>query len=278
MPLALQRPAHRPLIIAHRGFRSCFPENTRLAFAQSLGRCDMIELDVRLSRDDQVVVFHDEGLSRTSDAPQVAAKLGKTSLALRDWRLEELHLLDLGSWFLRDDPFGSLADGRIAAEQIRPHLPQRIATLAEVLDWCLHHHLPVNIEVKDLGREIDTIHLAEAVVALVRRTRSEHLVLLSSFVHAALSHYHRLAPEIATAALQDGAHLADLSTTLFNLGVSAYHPQDALVDASLIKSLTGAGLCVNVFTVNDARRIAQLAAWGVNGVFTDFPSLDHPGR
>ena len=63
MPLALQRPAHRPLIIAHRGFRACFPENTPLSFAQSLGRCDMIELDVRLSRDDQVVVFHDEGLS-----------------------------------------------------------------------------------------------------------------------------------------------------------------------------------------------------------------------
>lgn len=278
MPLALQRPAHRPLIIAHRGFRACYPENTRLAFAQSLGRCDMIELDVRLSRDDQVVVFHDELLDRTSDAPQVAAKLGKTSLALRDWSLEELRHLDLGSWFLRDDPFGSLAAGRIAAEQIRPHLPQRIATLAEVLDWCVRHRLPVNIELKDLGREIDTFHLAEAVVALVRQTRSEQLVLLSSFVHAALSHCHRLAAEIAIAALQEVTQPSDIPAFLLHLGAGAYHPQDALVDASLIKLLAAAGISVNVFTVNDARRIAQLAAWGVNGVFTDFPSLEHPGR
>lgn len=278
MPLALQRPAHRPLIIAHRGFRACFPENTQLAFACSLGRCDLIELDVRLSQDGQVVVFHDEYLGRTSDAQEVATFLGKTSLALRDWSLEELRHLDLGSWFLHDDPFGSLESGRIDTEQIGAHLPQRMATLEEVLLWCVCHQLPVNIELKDLGRKADTLHLAEVVMALVQQTRSEDLVLLSSFVHAALAHCHQLTPNLALAALQEGGHPPDLLTYLHRLGVLAYHPQDGLVDAALIQSLAAAGIIVNVFTVNDARRIAQLAAWGATGIFTDFPDLKYPGR
>lgn len=278
MPLALQRPSHRPLIIAHRGFRACYPENTPLAFERSLGRCDLIELDVRLSQDGQVVVFHDAYLGRTSDAEQVAASLGKRSLALRDWNLEELRHLDLGSWFLRDDPFGSLVAGRASAEQIHPHLPQRITTLEEVLLWCIRHQLPVNIELKDLGRKADTLRLAEAVLALVQQTRSEDLVLLSSFVHAALAHCHQLAPNLALAALQEGAHPIDLLSYLQHLGLSAYHPQDSLVDAALIQALAAIGIAVNVFTVNDARRIAQLAALGATGIFTDFPDLNHPGR
>ena len=53
---------------------------------------------------------------------------------------------------------------------------------------------------------------------------------------------------------------------------------DGLVDAFLIQTLSAAGIIVNVFTVNDAHRIAQLAAWGVTGIFTDFPDLNHPGR
>ncbi len=278
MPLPLQRPDHRPLIIAHRGFRACYPENTQLAFAQSLGRCDMIEFDVRLSRDGQVVVFHDKGLSRTSNAAEVASRLGKTSLALCDWSLEELRQLDLGSWFLRDDPFGSLGAGCIIQEHIIPHLPQRMGTLEEVLLWAVHHRLPVNIELKDLGRKADTLRLAEAVLVLVQQTGSEDMVLLSSFVHAALAHCHQLAPHLALAALQAGAHPADVPAYLHRLGVCAYHPQDCLVDAPLIQALVNIGIAVNVFTVNDAHRIEQLAAWGVTGIFTDYPDLNHPGR
>lgn len=278
MPLTLQRPAHRPLIIAHRGFRACYPENTPLAFACSLGRCDLIELDVRLSQDGQVVVFHDEYLGRTSDAAEVAARLEKTSLALRDWSLEELRQLDLGSWFLRDDPFGSLGAGRIGVEQIHSHLPQRMATLEEVLLWAVLHRLPVNIELKDLGRKADTLRLAEAVIALVQQTGSEDLVLLSSFVHTALAHCHQLAPHLALAALQEGVHPTDLPNYIQSLDVVAYHPQDSLVDADLIQALADIGIAVNVFTVNDAGRIAQLAAWGVTGIFTDYPDLNRPGR
>lgn len=55
-------------IIAHRGFSGRFPENTMLAFseAKALG-VDGFELDVQLTTDKKVVVFHDEFLERITD-------------------------------------------------------------------------------------------------------------------------------------------------------------------------------------------------------------------
>ena len=76
-----------PWIIAHRGASDYEPENTLRAFhrAIELG-ADMIELDVYLSADGEVVVIHDEDLSRTTDGK------GRVS----DHTLDELRRLDAG--------------------------------------------------------------------------------------------------------------------------------------------------------------------------------------
>ena len=55
------------LNIAHRGFRSRYPENTMLAFRKAIeAGCDGIEFDVHLSKDGQAVIIHDETLERTT--------------------------------------------------------------------------------------------------------------------------------------------------------------------------------------------------------------------
>ena len=57
-----------PLIIAHRGDVTNAPENTIPAFQKSLELgADGIELDVRLTKDEKLVVFHDRRLERTSN-------------------------------------------------------------------------------------------------------------------------------------------------------------------------------------------------------------------
>lgn len=59
----------RPLIIAHRGASSEFPENTLEAFTAAVEKhqVDMIELDVRPSREGTPVVIHDSRLERTTN-------------------------------------------------------------------------------------------------------------------------------------------------------------------------------------------------------------------
>ena len=53
----------RPLLIGHRGAMDVAPENTMPAFAAGLaGDADLLELDVQLTADEQVILFHDTDL------------------------------------------------------------------------------------------------------------------------------------------------------------------------------------------------------------------------
>ncbi len=52
-------------IIAHRGVSSICPENTLSAFAKAIElNTGYIELDIRLSKDDSIMVIHDETLEK----------------------------------------------------------------------------------------------------------------------------------------------------------------------------------------------------------------------
>jgi len=266
-----------PLIIAHRGYRACYPENTLCAFEQSLGRSRMIELDVRLCGDGAAVVFHDSHLLRTSNAAAVAGELGLTNFELSDWRLDQLRSLDLGSWFLDADPFAALRRGAVDRSQLAALMPQRILTLRELLAWAGVNIMPLNIEIKDLRPTRRDELIVSEVVREIREAGASGEVVISSFNHHYLRSCRQMAPEIATAALQEDAHPPDLVHYLQSLGVCAYHPHDSLVDEALVARLRAADLRVNVFTVNDPARQRQLFRWGTTGIFTDFPTpVDYP--
>lgn len=79
----------RVLVIAHRGDSAHFPENTAAAIEASFeAGADMVEIDVRLSRDGVPIVFHDDTLDRTTDRRGVPEGLS----------LREFKALDAGSW------------------------------------------------------------------------------------------------------------------------------------------------------------------------------------
>ncbi|TBL79983.1 glycerophosphodiester phosphodiesterase family protein [Paenibacillus thalictri] len=77
------------LLVGHRGYKSAYPENTLLAFQKSLEMgIDVLEFDLRFSKDKTIVVIHDETLDRTTSGT------GRVS----DYTLEELKGLDAGGW------------------------------------------------------------------------------------------------------------------------------------------------------------------------------------
>ena len=83
-------------LVAHRGYASAFPENTRTAFTQAGRTADWIELDVRPCQTNELVVFHDERLDRlTEQTGRVVATPWET--------LEAVEILDSGERILRLD-------------------------------------------------------------------------------------------------------------------------------------------------------------------------------
>ena len=82
-------------VIAHRGASAYAPENTIPActHAQKLGVVD-VEVDVQLSKDDVVVLYHDNTLLKKTGQP------GR----VRDHTASELLKMDIGTWFDRTHP------------------------------------------------------------------------------------------------------------------------------------------------------------------------------
>src|SRR6478736_6397135 len=78
------------LNIGHRGAKGYEPENTLSSFQKALDlKVDGIELDVYLSSDGEIVVFHDETLNRMTDGKGYISQYSLSEL--KDFRIEQDH-------------------------------------------------------------------------------------------------------------------------------------------------------------------------------------------
>ncbi|WP_331774745.1 glycerophosphodiester phosphodiesterase [Sulfurospirillum sp. 1612] len=256
------------LIIAHRGARAYRAENTMSAFAYANGRCDLVEFDVGFSRDGVAVIIHDDTLERTSDVREHPEF--KPPYSVSDYDHDMLKKLDFGSWFVRDDTFGTIKLGTASKHDLLELEKQTILTLEALLIYLKSNRMLANIEIKDMSNTAFDDHAAASVLDIVKRMQMQEYVCISSFNHKYLKQLHDLDPNIVTAALQEKSHPEDLVNYLKKLSVSSYHLDIEITSEALIKELNEAGFYVNVFTVNEQKDIDQLFKWGVKSVFTDF--------
>ncbi|KAM9788918.1 glycerophosphodiester phosphodiesterase domain-containing protein 5-like [Neosynchiropus ocellatus] len=115
LPLAFHSPCLRdraslppaPALIGHRGAPMLAPENTMMSFQKAVETgSDGLETDVTISWDGVPFLMHDQTLRRTTNVQQVFPDRTRSRAA--DFTWAELQNLDAGSWFLSDDPFGSV--------------------------------------------------------------------------------------------------------------------------------------------------------------------------
>ena len=169
-----------------------------------------------------------------------------------------------------------LADGRTIVDLLRSELPPSVCDLADALDAC--EGMSINIEIKNWPADPDfdeTEAVARAVVALVQERSLHDRVLISCFHYPTIELVRSLDPTIDTAFLHlliDRSWDA-LAADVAAAGHRALHPWDGLVGESLMRAATAHGLEVNVWTVDDPDRMAQLVALGVHGICTNLPDV-----
>ncbi len=93
----------KDIIIAHRGSTYWTPEETEPAYrwARNIG-ADYLELDVQLTKDNELVAFHDDDLKRTTNIQEIFPD--RVNATINDFTLVELRKLDVGSWFNKANP------------------------------------------------------------------------------------------------------------------------------------------------------------------------------
>lgn len=169
-----------------------------------------------------------------------------------------------------------LADGRTIVELDRQELPDHVCDLAVALDACEGMH--VNIEIKNWPDDPDfdpSERVAEQVVDLVRERGLRDRVLVSCFHRPTIDRIRVLDPELATAflfVLHEGTW-EELAADVAAGGHRALHPWEGFVDEAMVAAARAHGLELNVWTVDDPERMAQLVALGVDGLCTNVPDV-----
>lgn len=259
------------LICGHRGARSIAPENTLLSMVKAKEHgAHFWETDVRLSKDDELIIFHDDTLERTTDISTHMVFRDRADWHVDQYTLQELHELDAGSWFLATDPFGTVASGEVCGSEYAAIQKQKIPLLLEILYFCKSHSFPVNLELKSLRTPPGELHIVDMIVDTLHETNTTDLVLLSSFRFDYLQRARSISPDISLAVLAEGQHPLNLIHHLNSVSACAYHPDVAMCSNELILQLPKDGIRVNPWTVNDLQRAEELHALGA-GVITDWP-------
>ena len=260
-----------PLNIAHRGARSLAPENTLAAARKGLEvGADMWELDLQMTADGELIVIHDSTLKRTSNVREVFPS--RKPWLVHKFTLDEIRLLDFGSWFAKQDPFGQIAAGMVAESDLASYVHQQAPTLEEALTFTLEHSWSVNLEIKDLGGNPDPDQIVKKILALVEHLDMVDSVLISSYNQTYLAQVRKIHPHVATGVLVSKPH-PHPESLLRQLGAQAYHPRLSAFRSTDIALLRRQDCQINIWNVNDPKTMERLVRAGVDGIFTDFPQL-----
>ncbi|HEY0122431.1 MAG TPA: glycerophosphodiester phosphodiesterase family protein [Rhizobium sp.] len=172
MPLPLHAARHGSLrISAHRGFSRHFPENTILAYQKGVDAgANESEIDLVLTRDDQVVVMHDLTLARTTDSWGLVA----------DHDLDDILTLDAGVKF----------DPRFAGT--------RVPTFAEVVGWAKQTDTRLAVEMKERGRPD---RMTDVMIEVIKDADAFAHIAISSFDHLDLQRVKQIEPRLQTEAI-----------------------------------------------------------------------------
>lgn len=230
-------------VIAHRGFSGSAPENTIIAFKKAIEvGSDMIELDVRLSKDGEVVVLHDETLERTTT--------GKGKVIEKT--LQELKQLDAG---LKFHP--SFAG-------------EKIPTLREVLEMA-RGKVRVNIELKkgDYG-QWTILNLTDRALREVEKAGMLNQVLFSSFDPLALEQILKENVSLSVAYLYNRPWRLPMEVTegrpFFILNC-----RKSVLNSENISRAHQEGIRIGVYTLNTEEEMERFIHLKVDAIITDYP-------
>jgi len=249
----------RPLVMAHRGESGNVPENTMAALEAAVGiGVDVLESDVRLTKDDEIVLFHDEDLVRTTGEEGI----------IRNYTIDELLQFDFGSHFTTDNGVTFPFRGK----------GLKIVTLKEVFER--FPDMRFNLDIKD------TFPAATKELArLIRSMDRQHSVIIASFHNSQLEHFRDVAPDVPTS-----AHPGEVKKFVLNSKIGFPRIKSNSIDyrafqvpiksgpltivtKKFIKMAHEQNIAVHVWTINDTLSMNRLLDLGVDGIFTDQPAL-----
>lgn len=225
------------VIMSHRGDSEEAPENTLPAVELAIEkRADYVEVDVRETKDGQIVVMHDGSVLRTTGVNK----------NISDMTYDEIQKLDAGAKFSRE------------------YAGTRVPLLSEVLEAC-KSRINVNIEVKVTSK--DSPYFIRNIISLIEEMSMEEQCIFQSSNYDCLKEIKSYNIELRTGLIVPagfGDYFQDRNVDFFSVS-SAYLQTDKVDKAH------ENGKRLYAWTVNSYAELMRMKSLGVDGIITDRP-------
>lgn len=223
-------------VYAHRGASGHTLENTWNAFYKACEFGVGIELDVQITKDGVVVVYHDDNLKRLSG---------------QNLRIEESEYR-----FLKDLKIGKKIRRRIWNHQI--------PLAYEVFHWAKEKGVPLNIELKSsFGSHPDGPRI---LAAMLEGMQNFHL---SSFHPHLLKSMKELLPEVEAALILKKK--MPLETLAAMDWIDSLHLHKRIYSPAFLASLHGMEKTVRVYGMRGTETAIKKLVPELKGIITDYP-------
>ena len=206
-------------IWAHRGCSMMNPENTLLAFkkAAELEGITGIEFDVQLTKDNEIVVIHDERVDRTTD----------------------------GTGYVQEYTLNELKQLFIAGDDEIHRIPTLRETFELLAPYCKGKGLHLNIELKN--SEIRYEGMEQRVIDMVSEFNLEDYVVYSSFNHDSIGLIKQIKADAEVAYLAGDYHRC--MDGIGKYGGMTIHPAQwgMPINKGDVENIRNAGFCVRMW-------------------------------
>ncbi|MEM8887461.1 MAG: glycerophosphodiester phosphodiesterase [Bacteroidota bacterium] len=249
-----------PWIIAHGGAKKLYPGNSFLAFQSSaVLEVDMLEMDVRMTKDGILITHHDHDIDRMSNG---------TGNVI-DYTYEDLLAFNFGYNFQDEDgnyPYRN--------DSIPP------CKLSEVFSE--FSHIPLMVELKDRGE--DGKKAARILKDMISKYELQNKIVVVAFDEAVLSYFQEItADKIQIGTSQE--QTKDFVITALSAMEFLYSPKATVVaipsqnsglnlaSERIIHSAHRRNMAVHYWTINDPEEMKKLISLGADGLITDRPDI-----
>ncbi|MGF1922624.1 MAG: glycerophosphodiester phosphodiesterase family protein [Bacteroidia bacterium] len=262
---------------AHRGGRGLMPENTIVAMldAMSYPQITTLEMDTHVTKDNQVVVTHDDYLSPgfmlTPDGKEIPVSDAK-KYAVYQMDYKYLKTFDLGS---------KVHAGFKEQKKMKTYIP----LLADLIDSVQQEikvkgkkQLFYNIETKCAPAGDNVVNptpdvFVKLLMDVIEKKKIVPYVVIQSFDKRTIQMINKQYPKVKTSFLV--ANKKSYQENIADLGYKPFilSPEWKTVTPELVKSAHADGVKVIPWTANTAKDIAYLKSLNVDGIITDYPNL-----
>lgn len=268
------RMEHQIEIIGHRGARGLFPENTIDGFINTIKLgVRTLELDVVISKDNQVVVSHEPWMHYKFCTEPNGQKVKMRSL-------HNLYKMDYAE--IKKYDCGKRGHGEFPKQRPSPaYKPLLVETIRAIENYSRTNGfagIEYIIEIKSHDKTDNLFHpppplYAKLVNDELQKLAINERLVVKSFDVRPLQEMRQLDPSLRIGLLV--ANMGSVKKNLDRLGFTpyTYNPSHRIAKQKNVDEAHQMGMKVMAWTVNDISEMQRMRAIGVDGIITDYPDV-----